>query len=361
MTELHAGQLQRAGRPAALGAGAAVHPVTLRYSDGVEREIVVAAGETVLDAALADGAAVLHQCRSGSCTSCAARLVEGDAAMTAGRSSSLLVSEQAEGMRLLCLTQPTSSCTFEVGYASDIGAAGPVAGHAFINAIDQLAPDVVRLRLELADEFWMDFKPGQFLQVRVPGAEQTRSYSFASSPAKLPEFELLIRLLPSGAMSDYLRNHARVDDALEIEGPFGAFFLREKVRAPHIMIAGGTGLAPMMSMIDELRMGSGRRPPLLLSFGCATAEGLFHLDEIELRKMWMPSLEVRVSVERGQAGEGVRTGNPVSAIEARDVPGPDAVAYLCGPPAMVAAAHERLRELGLAPENIHAEQFVASR
>jgi benzoate/toluate 1,2-dioxygenase reductase subunit len=343
------------GRPSCGAASA-----TLRFADGVEHVVSVAPGELVLDAALAANIPVLNQCRSGSCTSCTARLVEGEASMRAGVASSLTRNEHEEGLRLLCLTEALGDCRFAIDYDSTAGANGPVRVQAFVDAIDRVASDVVRLRLELAEGHWMDFRPGQFVQFRVPGTDEVRSYSMASAPDALPALEFLVRLLPSGAMSDWLRTGAAVDDIVELEGPFGHFFLREKVRAPHVMIAGGTGLAPMMAMIDALRKKSGRKPPVLLSFGCTHADGLFHLDALDLRRLWLPSLDLRISVEQGEAGEGVLNGNPVAAIGAADATDPETVAYLCGPPGMIHAARTHLEGFGLKPENIFAEQFVAS-
>lgn len=332
--------------------------VTVAFSDGVEHELAVEAGRSVLDTALEAGLPLLYQCRSGSCSSCLATLVEGEAGTLPGSASSLLASERAVGHRLLCVTGAQGACRFELPYDSKVGENRARDGHAFINAVEQVAADVVRLELELAEDSWIDFRPGQFIQVKVPGTDQTRSYSIATTPAELPKIELLIRILPGGVMSDYLLNRAAVDEVLEISGPYGAFFLQEGVKAPHVMIAGGTGLAPMMAMIDAIRAKPGRKPPILLSFGCQTAEGLFHGDAIELRRQWVPTLEVRRSVDRGPAPAEVRVGNPVEAVEGPL--DPETVAYLCGPPGMIAAARAHLQALGLAPDNIHSEQFVAS-
>ena len=334
--------------------------VEIAFSDGVEHRLEVAPGETVLDAALKADLPVLYQCRSGSCSSCLASLTAGEADTRAGASSTLLASERAEGFRLLCVTEPHANCRFELGYDSEAGASRPVEGHAFVNAVERVAADVVRLELELAEGCWFDFRPGQFVQVKVPGTDAMRSYSMSSTPGDLPKIELLIRILPGGVMSEWLTQRAAPDDVVEISGPYGHFFLREKVRAPHIMIAGGTGLAPMMSMIDSLRGVPGRKPQMLLSFGCQSAEGLFHLDALDLRRHWLPTLDLRISVERGSGPEGVRIGNPVAAIGTGEPIDPASVAYLCGPPGMIDAARRHLEGLGLAAENIFAEQFTAS-
>ena len=333
---------------------------TIAFSDGVEQELAVEPGQSVIEAAIAAEAPVLFQCSTGSCGSCIAHLDAGDADHIAGASASLLPSERAEGFRLLCVTEARGECRFSVKYDSAAGLGRPVEAKAFVNAVERIASDVMRLEMELAEGFWMDFRPGQFIQVKVPGTEVFRSYSMATTAADLPKIELLIRILPGGVMSDWLVNRAAVDDVLDVSGPYGQFFLKEKVRAPHVMIAGGTGLAPMLSMIDALRAAPGRKPRVLLSFGCQTPEGLFARDALDLRGHWMPTLETRISVDRGEPGEGVRLGNPVTALTAADGLTPDSVAYLCGPPAMIEAARHHLESLGLSPDNIFAEQFVAS-
>jgi benzoate/toluate 1,2-dioxygenase reductase subunit len=336
-----------------------VNNVTLSFRDGFATSVAVQQGESVLDAALAAGIPVLHQCRSGSCSSCMARLVDGRAGMRAGASSTLLRSEFEAGDRLLCLTEPETDCTFALNYESDAAAAGVIKAHAFVDSVEKVASNVVRVSLELAEGAWLDFRPGQFIQVRVPGTDITRSYSPSSTAADLPRIELLVRILEDGVMSKWLEERAKPDDVLEIEGPFGNFFLREKVPAPHIMVAGGTGLAPILSMIDTIRRKPGRKPPILLSFGCAAPDQLFCLDDIELRRHWLPSLATRISVDRGASG-ALLSGNPVDAIREADVNHADAVAYLCGPPRMIEAATQRLTSLGMRPDNIYAEQFAPS-
>ncbi|MFN4064183.1 MAG: FAD-binding oxidoreductase [Parazoarcus communis] len=335
------------------------HKVIFRFADGASRAIDVGDDQNVLDVALAADVPLMHQCRSGSCSSCVAHLVDGRAATRAGASSTLLASEYAAGQRLLCVTQAQGDCTFELPYGSEEGGVVPTEAHAFVNAVEPIASNVVKLSLELADGQWLSFKPGQFVQVEVPGVGQLRSYSPVSTEADLPQLDLLIRLLPEGVMSSWLSKQAKVDDVVKLKGPYGAFFLREKRRAPHIFVAGGTGLAPVLSMIDRIRQLGGRKPPMLLSFGCATSDALFYLDELELRRQWLPGLDVRICVDR-EPGSCYHNGSPVSALRAEDVSDPDTVAYLCGPQGMIDAATARLIELGVAPGNVFSEQFVPS-
>jgi len=333
--------------------------VSLTFKNGHSRAITVPAGQSVLDAALAAEIPILNQCHSGSCSSCQATLADGQAGMRAGASSTLLPSEFQAGQRLLCLTHPQSDCSFTLNYDNDFASGKPAKARAFIDEVDRLAHNVVRLTVELADGDWLEFKSGQFVQVTVPGVGSVRSYSPASTVRDLPKIVLLIRLLPDGAMSNYLRDSAKPDDILELEGPFGNFFLREKVMAPHIFVAGGTGIAPILSIIDSIRLASGRRPPMLLSFGCARPEDLFCLDDIALRQQWLPGLQARLSVDR-DARENLLLGNPVDALQPADVKDPATVAYLCGPPPMVDAAIVKLQALGVRRDNIYAEQFTAT-
>ena len=284
--------------------------------------------------------------------------MDGCATNRAGTTTVLLGSEYDAGQRLLCVTQPQTDCTFDLAYNSTASAA-VVEVHAFVDAIERIASNVVRLTLELADQQWLDFSPGQYLQVTVPGVGVLRSYSPSSTAIELPRVEMLIRLQPGGAMSNWLLNEAQPDDVLTLQGPHGSFFLRDHRRAPHIFVAGGTGLAPVMSMIDGIRQWGGRKPPILLSFGCATPEALFCLDDLALRRQWMPTLETRVCVDHGASGDQI-AGNPVTALREGDVTSPDTVAYLCGPQPMIDAARARLIELGVAPDNIHSELFTPS-
>jgi benzoate/toluate 1,2-dioxygenase reductase subunit len=333
--------------------------VLFRFNDGVETPLSVPSGQTILEAGLTAGVPLLYQCRSGSCSSCMARLVSGDAQMRPGVSSTLLSSEAREGYRLLCQTEAQSACAFDLNYDSKLASGGPKKAHAFIDGIEKMAENVVRLSLELAEGQWLDFKPGQFMQITVPGIGVIRSYSPASTPAQLPKLQFLIRLLPGGAMSTYLTEQAQVDDVIELSGPNGRFFLRENIRAPHIFVAGGTGLAPILSMIDQLRTQPGRKSPLLLSFGCATPDMLFGLDDLALRLQWMPHLSARISVDREATGN-LHSGNPVQALRPDDITDPNTVAYVCGPPMMIEAARSQLLAFGIDPENLFSEQFVAT-
>lgn len=334
--------------------------VTFRFSDGVEKQLSVSPGQTILGAAKKNDLRLVHQCLTGSCGTCVAKVMCGDVRMSTERGTSLLPSEHAEGLRLTCTSFADTNSILALDYPSTLlDNPAPVLYHSVVEQKEWIASNVVKLTLHLPDDADFDFRSGQYVRVRVPGTAAWRSYSMASTTNDLPRVDLLLRVLDDGFMSNYLRESCAVGDELEVEGPYGVFCWRP-LKAQHIMIAGGTGLAPILAMLDEIRELSGKKPKVLLSFGCAKEDNLFCLDELEIRGALLPTLKNRVSISSPGAGYSGLVGNPVTVITAEDITDPDAVAYLCGPPAMIESARVHLESLGVKPDNIHAEHFRAS-
>ncbi|GAB7007950.1 anthranilate 1,2-dioxygenase electron transfer component AntC [Nocardioides sp. AN3] len=332
--------------------------VVLSFSDGDTREVTVEEGESVLAAAKRSGYALASQCEVGTCCTCVGRLTSGVAQMPAGQVTPLTREETAAGHRLLCQVRPETDAAFELDYPSSLLSGYPTVPFvAKIQRLTWVAASVVQLDVRVPKSLRLTFLAGQYCRIKVPGTEEWRSYSMASGEHEQGKLSFLIRVLPSGAMSDYLRGSARAGETLEMEGPIGGFVLEPSER-PHLLVAGGTGLAPMLSMLDKIRLVR-PTPPVLLVFGCVAAADLFLTEELEARTGFMPTLTVRVALERPEGATGVVQGNPVEVLEADDIV-PGSVAYLCGPPGMVAAAEHRLVELGVRREDVHAEQFLPS-
>jgi ferredoxin-NADP reductase/ferredoxin len=337
-----------------------VQRVTLRFEDGVEKEIEARADEFVLDAALRQGVPLVHQCRSGSCSTCVGQMVSGSLEMVRDRALALIAPEVAEGKRLLCSSHALAPSVVRLHYPSALIYAEERRNLAArVASVEWPAPSVARFVIALDGRSGFAFRAGQYVRIKVPGTDQWRSYSMCSTPRDLPKMEFLVRIISGGAMSEYLRA-AREGERLEVEGPLGAFILHPG-KGLHVFVAGGTGLAPILSMIDELRRVSGPRPKMLLSFGCASDKTFFYRDEIELRQWWIPQLAVRLSADRVEdPASGLIQGTPVDALGTEPIGDPEAAAYLCGPPPMIEGARRRLAELGMSPERIYAERFVAS-
>ncbi|HZO82395.1 MAG TPA: FAD-binding oxidoreductase [Candidatus Binataceae bacterium] len=337
------------------------HRVILRFEDGLEKAIDVGAREFVLDAALRQGVPLVHQCRSGSCSTCVARLESGAVEMVRDRALALIAAEVAEGKRLLCSAHALADSVVGLHYPSTLIYQGERRSfEARVKSVEWPADSVARLTVTLPPRSSFAFRAGQYVRIKVPGSEEWRSYSMCTTPRELPVAAFLVRILPGGVMSEYLRGCARAGDRLEIEGPLGAFILHPG-KGTRVFVAGGTGLAPILAMLDAIRRGGGPRPKMILSFGCASDKTFFYRDEIELRQWWMPELSVRLSADRvDDPASGLIQGTAVDALGHQPLGDPEASAYVCGPPPMIEAARRRLTELGVPPERIFAERFVAS-
>jgi benzoate/toluate 1,2-dioxygenase reductase subunit len=335
--------------------------ITLRFEDGVEQQIEAGASEFVLDAALRQGVPLVHQCRSGSCSTCIAQLAGGDIVMAPNRPTSLLPTEAADGKRLLCSSYARADSDVRLHYpAALIYGSERRTLSAVVAALEWPSASVAKLVLEFPDGIDFSFRSGQYVRIKIPGAAEWRSYSMASTPRDLPRMDFLVRIIPGGLVSEYLRERCRAGDEITVDGPMGSFILHPG-RAPQIFIAGGTGLAPILAMLDEIRYRPGPRPRMLLSFGCGSEREFFYREEIELRRWWMPELRVILSADQVDNSEsGLLQGTPVAALSAERIDDPQTAAYLCGPPPMIEAARRRLLQMGAAPERIYAEQFVAS-
>jgi NAD(P)H-flavin reductase len=203
----------------------------------------------------------------------------------------------------------------------------------------------------------MRFTAGQFVNVEVPGTTMTRAFSMANSPSDSGHIDLVIRVLPGGAFSAALEGRLKPGDRIRVFGPFGQLKVRLSHR-PIIMIAGGSGLAPIESMIADLADRQNIRP-VTVFFGARTAADLYHLDRLEAIRRRMPSLEIvpalSGAVPAGWSGETGLVTDVVDRWFSR-LSGYDA--YLCGPAAMIDVAVEVITRRGVRSRNVYFDAFV---
>ncbi|MDN5940217.1 MAG: FAD-binding oxidoreductase, partial [Salinisphaera sp.] len=217
------------------------HNVTVRYSNGVSRQMPVFAGQTLLDAAEAQGVPIVNECRSGICGTCVGTCVRGNYDL--GRTEGLSADERGRKKILTCQTLVKSDCVVDLEYPDDANAASLIVGEARITQVEIVSKTTAILRVDAAGlGRKLAFRPGQYAELQVPGTDAWRSYSYAHLPNEGNQLEFIIRLLPGGQMSDYLRERARPSDVIRIRGSKGVFYLRESAR-PVLLIAGGTGLS----------------------------------------------------------------------------------------------------------------------
>lgn len=318
-------------------------------------------GESILDAALRSKVYLRYGCKHGGCGTCKVLLEEGDVDLTAS-SFALPPAEREAGVVLVCQSYPTDDCVIDVepmNLDEDEFFQGDQTGTytVVLESITTLAPDICGVRLRHVDGVRMPFVAGQFVNVTPGGTEHERSYSMSNGSVDDDCVELICKLLPGGVFSQYLAEDAQLGDALTISGPYGLM----KVRLSHrdiVMVAGGSGLAPLLSMLKDLaRNRSTRR--VTLFFGARTQQDLYLLDEIEELQTTLPGMEfVPVLMTPVGADWAGATGLVTDALaDYRDsYSGCDA--YLCGPPGMIDAATELLVGRGVRPQNVYFDAFV---
>ncbi|HET7016271.1 MAG TPA: 2Fe-2S iron-sulfur cluster binding domain-containing protein [Streptosporangiaceae bacterium] len=322
-------------------------------------EVECAAGETVLGAVLRGGYYLRYGCRHGGCGTCRALVVSGSVD-DAGSTFALTDSARGEGWMLSCSSTPVGDCVIDVS-CHELGEAEFYGGDqvgvmsALLESVESLTPSIYSVRMRLIDPVSLSFRAGQFVDVEVPEAAGARAFSLANSPAQDGVVELFVKRLPGGLFAGYLES-ARPGSVLRLRGPLGSLRVRPSYRKL-VMIAGGSGLAPMLSMLTDLAERGDRRAAWLF-FGARTTQELYHLDRIDELRRASADLEFVPVVDSFDESWSGETGLVTDAV-ARRLPslrGFDA--YLCGPPPMVAAAIDVVRRLGVREPNIYYDAFV---
>jgi len=320
-----------------------------------ERAIAVNAGETILERALKDGIAYPHDCTVGTCGACRTKLLSGKVEAITPFGYTLSKEELAAGYILACQALPKSDCEVEIEIQAD--AAAVVRTPAKLVSTTPLTHDI--LRVEWQVEAPIDFKAGQYVDVRWNGGEIHRSYSFATAPevGGARTITCFIRRVPGGAFTDALFDGNLADAAFELEGPHGQFYLRAG-KGPMLCIAGGSGLAPLVSILQHAAAKRIRRDCILL-FGARGQRDLYGASEISaIRSAWTAGFDYWPVLSEEEAPgfrHGFVTAHVAKALERL---GPDAQAYLCGPPPMIDAAIAELTRLGVPLDAIFYDKFT---
>ena len=326
------------------------HRVTVRNA---RRTVDVDDGETILDAAILAGIDYPCNCQSGTCGSCKSDLFSGEVDMMPYAGFALSDDERAAGAILACRAAPRSDC--EVGWHVP----DEIARHprrkltCLVADVEQAAPEVCRLRLDVADPRRFAFSAGQYASLTFAGLPP-RDFSMANRPID-PQLEFHIRRIADGRVSAFVADRLRRGDKVGLEGPFGNAQLRRKHRGPIYAIAGSTGLAPILSIV-ETALGIGISRPIHLYFGARDAAGIYATERLAGLARAHPNLHVETTLAAPGA-TGCRPGLVTDALAADHTSFEDAKAYVAGPPAMVEAATEIMVSRGLARRDCHADPF----
>jgi len=219
-------------------------------------EIEVNEDETVLNAAFRQGVSLTHGCREGQCSACKSFLLDGDIEMEKYSTFALPEYESEEGYVLLCRSHAYSDLEVElINYDEDILRLGiPIVTlQTIVEEIEPLTHDIKRLVLKFAEPGQrMLFTAGQYADIRIPGSEEHRAYSMANTPSTNDHLEFIIKVFPGGRFSSLLEGGISVGQELVVKGPYGVFMLREKSNSDIICIGGGSGMAPLWSLLNSM-------------------------------------------------------------------------------------------------------------
>lgn len=332
------------------------HRIALNFEDGVTRFIEARADELVADAAYRLGLNIPMDCRDGACGTCKCQCESGDYTLGAYIDDAMTEEEAKERFVLTCQMKAKSDCVIRIPAASTACKVKPTAMAGEMVEVRPLSPTSIGFSVKVKDASQLSYLPGQYVNVSVPGTSQTRSYSFSSMP-KDGIVEFLIRNIPNGKMSSYLAGAAKPGDALTLTGPIGSFYLRDVTR-PLLFLAGGTGLAPFLAMLEVLQQ-TGTTRPVHMIYGVTNDADLVETDKLAAFAAAIPGFTY-VTVVADPASAHERKGYVTHHLPDAALHGGNVDLYLCGPPPMVDAVRGYLAEKGVKPASFHFEKFNPS-
>ena len=325
---------------------------------GIEFE--VDEDETILRGAFRQGLMLMHGCKEGQCAACKSFLLDGEVDLEKYSNFALNDFEREEGWTLLCRAHAESDLEVElINYDEEILRSG-VALHTVtmrVERIEELTRDIRRLVLSGDDE--LQFRPGQYADIAIPGSDEVRSFSMANLPGG--ELEFMIKLYPDGRFSGLLANGELSEgDELEVTGPYGVFTLRQSER-PLLFVGGGAGMAPILSLLRSMaEKGIDRKA--IYYYGARTERDLFHLQELAELERRLPNftfVPALSHIDGDVEWDGAR-GMVTDVVSEAERELGEMDAYLCGPPPMVDAAIAMLDAKGVPENRVYYDKFTTT-
>jgi ferredoxin-NADP reductase/ferredoxin len=336
--------------------------VNLVTRDGASIEFEADSNDTLLDAAAKANIFPPAVCREGGCGTCRVTRKAGIVSLGSYSKSALTDADRAAGDILLCRSNAYSDLELSAPFDKAAVGFAPVPERgARVIEIAPVGAGAIRLVLQYEDDPQhgraAEFIPGQFMELALPGTSITRAYSLANTPNWDGTLEFLIRLHPQGVFSGYLRDSAKIGDLLLVKGPQGSFTADEASPSPRWFVAGGTGVAPMLSMLRQM-VEFGVTQEARLFFGVNTEDELFATDAVEELSRSLPRLNVTFCVWQPGPNWAGFAGTPAEALADALADGgtrPDI--YVCGPPALIEATEAIALAGGVSHDRIFNEQF----
>lgn len=335
--------------------------VTLQPSG---RSFSVQRDEAILAAAIRQGIGLPYGCRDGACGSCKCKVLEGRVIHGAHQLQALSLAEEEAGYTLTCCAAPQTDLVLEARSVVGAGDMPVRKMPARVISLDKPAPDVAIVKVQLPASEALRYHAGQYIDVLLRDGTR-RSYSMANAPhtqGDKPWIELHIRHLPGGVFSDQVFATLKAKDILRLEGPFGSFFLREESPKPIVLLASGTGFAPIKAMLEQIQF-KGSTRPVTLYWGCRTRADLYlHEWAVEATQN-IASLRYVPVLSEALASDGWsgRTGLVHQAVM-EDIPDLSGhQVYACGAPVMVESAQrDFIGQCGLPPDEFYSDAFYSA-
>jgi len=321
-----------------------------------QRTIDVPTGGTILEAALDAGVGYPFGCQSGNCGACKSHLLKGEVTMEGYSEFALSDEEKARGLILACRAVPWEECEVAWLEEDDLIVHPRRLLACKVAELDDATHDIKRIRLSIESGGPFDFSAGQFASVTFEGCPP-RDYSMANVPGTgLIEFH--VRRTQGGATSAFVAEKLKVGDPVRVEGPFGASYLRETHRGPIIAVAGGSGLAPIKSIVERA-LAQAMPQHIYFYFGVRAERDLYMEEHFKALASQHPTLHFVPVLSEGD-GLTRRCGFVHEAV-AQDFDEFDGCkAYLAGPPVMVEAATKLFEQRGMRRIDIHADAFYTA-
>jgi CDP-4-dehydro-6-deoxyglucose reductase, E3 len=323
------------------------------------RTFGVEAGEAILAAAIRQGVGMPYGCKDGACGSCKCRKLEGAVVHGTHQSKALSAGEEANGLILTCRAVPQTDVVLESRQVTDESAFPVRKMPARVNALAKVSHDVMVVKLQLPANDTLRYHAGQYVEFILRDGAR-RSYSMANAPSNGPGVELHIRHMPGGKFTEHVFNAMKEKEILRVEGPFGSFFLREDSDKPMILLASGTGFAPIKALIEHMQFKGIQRSATLYWGGRRPAD--LYMDAwVRERLADMPNLRY-VPVISNALPEDNWTGRTGFVHKAVIEDHPQLAGhqvYACGAPIVVDSARaEYSAQCGLPPEDFFADAFT---
>lgn len=310
--------------------------------------------ESLLDAALRQGVVFDYSCRTGRCSSCKGRIRSGETS-AAYDELGLSAEERAHGFILTCVRQARGPVELEIDDLGDVVLPEAKTLPCRIQSIERLAHDVVRVVLRLPPTSGLEFLPGQYVDV-IGSVGLRRSYSIANAPRADKQIELHIRYVPDGAMSRYWFEQAKANDLLRLRGPLGTFFLRGQADKDLVLLATGTGIAPVKAILEGLSgLPADAQPRSLTVYW-----GGRHRQDLYWQPPEQPGLRFVSVLSRADDDWTGPRGHVQDLMLREHASLADTLVYACGSDAMIHSAQAQLRAAGLPDRQFRSDAFVCS-